>query len=136
MANITLNTIIKEVKTGNIAKVVLTDDRAKTASIKFEDGTTKAYTMSTLKDKRRFEILGEEVEPEENMVSEEDLEAALMAKATKEETSRKPRITITYNGESKTPKEWAEEFGMDPKKIRLALRKGKTPEEIFGGKNK
>lgn len=155
MANITINTTLKEVKSGNTATVTTIDEKCKTAIITYPDGTTKAYSITTLKDKRRFEVVEvvEEVEPLidlDNPVTEEEAEELGMItgeealeqavidpepKKQKVETGRKSRITITYNGESKTPSEWAEQFGMDAKRIRLALRKGKTPEEIFHGKN-
>ncbi len=138
---------VKDHKSGTIIKV---DGVRKTAIIEFDDETNDIYSWSTFKDKRKFIPVDETPEPE---VSSEIVEevpeerhlvpmpgaerlADLKKEYSKEEKSRKPRITITYNGEEKTPKEWATQFGMDAKKIRLELRRGKTPEEIFSGKNK
>ena len=149
---ITINTMLKKVKTKEKMEVIKVDDRAKTAIVKLESGETRCYSQATLKDKRNFIPVESEVpevpEPKKlkELREERNKAEAEVLKTTagvinnienKEKVSgRKPRITITYNGESKTPGEWAEEFGMDAKKIRLALRKGKTPEEIFNGKNK
>lgn len=153
-----IGTILKKAKTGEQIEVININDVTKVAMVRLEDGKTRPYSMNTLKDKRQWiPVEQEEVnsdpapieEDEEENLTDEDYaaigkeiaeqakEKAEGVKEDKEEKSgRKPRITITYNGKTQTPGEWATEFGMDPKRIRLALRKGKSPEEIFNGKNK
>lgn len=162
-----IGTILKNIKTGKTIEVINFNDVTKVAMVRLEDGKTRPYSITTLKDKRQWIILEtQEEEPdytEEVMRQKEELGievpdinpeeveiiskeehhlvpmpgAEKLAELKKEySTGKKPRISITYNGETKTPNEWAEKFGMDPKKIRLALRKGKTVEEIFNGKNK
>lgn len=147
-----IGTILKKAKTGEQIEVININDVTKVAMVRLEDGKTRPYSMNTLKDKRQWipveqeEVNSdpapvEEVNPEvisdQEEVNEVTEEKAEEVKEAKEEKSgRKPRITITYNGKTQTPGEWATEFGMDPKRIRLALRKGKSPEEIFNGKNK
>lgn len=137
---------------GELFTIIKVDDKAKTATLKsLETGSTRVYSFTTLKDKRRFTFIEspEEVAPImdlDNPVSEQEAEelgmvtgeealeqAVTVPEDTKEE-SRKPRITITYKGVTKSPKEWAEEFNLSPKYIRLQLRKGKSPEQIFGDK--
>jgi len=140
-----IGTILKNIKTGEQVEIIKIDDRAKTVIVKKSTGETRPYSMATLKDKRNYITLDSEPIPEpEPEITEEDSNLVPMPGIEKlvelkeeysKEPGKKPRITITYNGESKTPNEWAAQFNMDPKKIRLALRKGKTPEEIFNGKN-
>lgn len=151
-----IGTILQKAKTGEQIEIISINEVTKVAMVRLQDGKTRPYSMATLKDKRQWVIIEKEEEvPEvkeevipdqEKELSDEDYteigkeiaeEAKEKAKAAKEEKSgKKPRISITYNGETKTPNEWAEQFGMDPKRIRLALRKGKSPEDIFNGKNK
>lgn len=155
----TIGTILKKAKTGEQIEVININEVTKVAMVRLEDGKTRPYSMNTLKDKRQWISLEqEEVNPdpapveedkEENLTDEdyvaidkeiaeqaEEEEAEEVKEDKEEKSGRKPRIIITYNGKTQTPGEWATEFGMDPKRIRLALRKGKSPEEIFNGKNK
>ena len=135
--DIKVNLKLKRVKDEKMLTVIKVDEKRKTAIVEYEDKSNNIYSWSTLKDKRTF-LPVEEVPEEKHLVTMPGAEklADLKKEYSKEEKSRKPRITITFNGEEKTPKEWATKFGMDAKKIRLELRKGKTPEEIFNGKNK
>lgn len=136
---------------GELFTIIKVDEKAKTATLKsLETGSTRVYSFTTLKDKRRFtftESVEEEVEevtpaestedviPEDNnLVPMPGAEKLADLKEEVEKESRKPRITITYKGVTKSPKEWAEEFNLSPKYIRLQLRKGKSPEQIFGDK--
>lgn len=144
---ITINTLLKKANSDMTAKVIKVDNEHKTAIVEFEDGSNTIYSFSTLKDKRRFTLVENEEDKYVSEIMEQKKELGIevleiksyevVEETTSEEPekSRKPRITITFQGETKTPGEWAEKFGMDAKKIRLALRKGKTPEEIFNGKN-
>lgn len=148
MIEIKVGTVLKVANKEDSVKIVQVDDKCKTAIVELPDGATKAYSFTTLKDKRRFTGIGEDdqyiadiTEPEEEVeVNPEEPELVPMPGAEKleelknEVSGRKPRITITFNGETKTPSEFAEQFNMDPKYIRSQLRKGKTPEDIFGGK--
>ena len=136
---------------GELFTIIKVDDKAKTATLKsLETGSTRVYSFTTLKDKRRFTFTEspeeeveevtpveatEEVIPEDNnLVPMPGAEKLADLKEEVEKESRKPRITITYKGVTKSPKEWAEEFDLSPKYIRLQLRKGKSPEQIFGDK--
>lgn len=146
----TIGTILKKAKTGEQIEVININDVTKVAMVRLEDGKTRPYSMNTLKDKRQWiPVEQEEVNPDPAPVEEEvnpevisdqeevnEVTEEKAEEAKEEKSGRKPRITITYNGKTQTPGEWATEFGMDPKRIRLALRKGKSPEEIFNGKNK
>lgn len=142
MIEIKVGTVLKVANKEDLVKIVQVDDKCKTAIVELPDGATKAYSFATLKDKRRFTEVGSVEEPviEEVEVNPEEPELVPMPGAEKPEelkkevSGRKPRITITFNGETKTPSEFAEQFNMDPKYIRSQLRKGKTPEDIFGGR--
>jgi len=149
MANIENGQVMANNK-GELFTIIQVDDKAKTAILKSEEtGFTRNYSFPTLKDKRRFTFIQspEEVAPimdldnpiseqeaeEFGMVTgEEALEQAVTVPEEAGEESHKSRITITYKGVTKSPKEWGEEFNLNPKYIRLQLRKGKSPEEIFG----
>lgn len=147
-----LNKIFKAVSNGEIIKVIEFDDKSKQCIVEFENGKTRAYSSVTLKDKRRFiPIESDEEQIAEIMKQKEELGIEVpkiteepklvpmpgiekLEELKNEFSGRKPRITITFNGETKTPGEFAEQFNMDSKYIRAQLRKGKTPEEIFGGR--
>ena len=149
MANIIVGTLLKSTK-GEVAKVIEVNEKSKQAIVEFEDGSNKAYSFPTLKDKRRFTILEEELSNEdyeaavrlevsdmEKELTDEEYaeigkEIADQAKAkAKGVSGSKGRISITYRGQTKTPFEWGRLLGLDPKYIRAQLRKGKKPEEIF-----
>ena len=145
---IKLNTIFKNNKK-ELVKVIKVDNKCGTAIVESEDKSTKIYSFGTLNDKRRFTPVAIE-ELSDTEYAAIGLEIAEQAKekakklvpmpgaeklADLKEDGKKSRITITYNGKTQSPSEWAKEFGMNPKRIRLALRKGKSPEEIFNGKN-
>lgn len=144
---------IKLTKTsGEVVTIIQVDEKFKTAILESQDGTTRSYSFSTIRDKRRFIPATEEVEEvipeevydipsgfEESVIAEESSTLVPMPGIEgladlKQEYTKKSRITITYKGESLTPAEWGNKYNMDPKRIRLLLRKGKTPEEIFGGR--
>lgn len=155
---IKLNMVFKTTTNNKMAKVIKVGENGLTAILKFEDDSTKTYSIGTLKDKRRFIPVEEEDDSDyiqEIMEQKKELgiecpeiKSYEIVKETKlvpmpgaeklvnlKESGKKPRISITYNGKTQSPGDWAKEFGMDPKRIRLALRKGKSPEEIFNGKN-
>lgn len=143
-----LNKVFKAVSNGEIIKVIEFDDKSKQCIVKLEDGRTKAYSSATLKDKRRFTLVAEELSDEDYAAIGKEIAEQAKAKAEapelvpmpgsekladlkKETSGTKARISITYRGQTKTPFEWGRLLGLDPKYIRAQLRKGKTPEEIF-----
>lgn len=60
-------TKFKNISTGEIYTVIKFDNTAKQAIVELPDGKTKAYSATTLKDRRRFiQMASEEPEPVEN----------------------------------------------------------------------
>ena len=62
----------------------------------------------------------------------ETLKKATQKKAKAPKEVKLPRVQVTYNGKTQSPKEWEKETGIKATAIRKALRSGKSPEEIFG----
>ena len=60
---IEVGTVLRATKTGAMGTIVEVNDRFKTAIIEMEDGSSANYSVSTLKDKRRW--LSADVEEEE-----------------------------------------------------------------------
>lgn len=128
MANITLGTTLKTIK-GEFAKVIAIHEKSKQAIIEFEDGKTRAYSFPTLKDKRKFTIIEDE-EVQEPKAENENAEEAVSEshlvpmpgieklEELKKEVGNKVKSNgrkslrlkeVTYKGETKSIREWAEE---------------------------
>ena len=70
---IEVGTVLRATKTGAIGTIVEVNDKFKTAIIEMEDGSSTNYSISTLKDKRRWlpvDAKEEEVTIEEEYVEE------------------------------------------------------------------
>ena len=64
---IEVGTVLRATKTGTMGTIVEVNDKFKTAIIEMEDGSSTNYSVSTLKDKRRWlpvDVKEEEVEEE------------------------------------------------------------------------
>lgn len=120
-----LNQVFQSVSNGEIVKVIEFDDKSKQCIVKLENGKTKAYSSATLKDKRKFIPL-EEVEPAENIIGKETAEDHELVpmpgieklEELKKEVGNKVKPNgrkslrlkeVTYKGETKSIREWAEE---------------------------
>lgn len=57
MTDITIGTKLRAVKTGLIATVADVNKKYRTAFVEFNDDTNASYSLSTLKDKRRFVVV-------------------------------------------------------------------------------
>lgn len=135
----------KNNKTNMIGTITRSSEETKRVTLTFEDGTEKEMALSTLKDKRYYTPITEE-EYNKSIVKEvtkvvRNKGPKAKAKAVKKATQKKakapkevkvPRIMVTYNGKTQSPKEWEKETGIKATAIRKALRSGKSPEEIFG----
>ena len=62
---IEVGTVLRATKTGAMGTIVEVNDRFKTAIIEMEDGSSANYSVSTLKDKRRWLPVDVDVEEEE-----------------------------------------------------------------------
>ena len=70
---IEVGTVLRATKTGAMGTIVEVNDRFKTAIIEMEDGSSANYSVSTLKDKRRWLPVGvEEEEVKEATIEEEN----------------------------------------------------------------
>lgn len=68
---IEVGTVLRATKTGAIGTIVEVNDKFKTAIIEMEDGSSASYSVSTLKDKRRWlPVDVKEEETEEEYVEE------------------------------------------------------------------
>ena len=67
---IEVGTVLRATKTGAIGTIVKVNDKFKTAIIEMEDGSSTNYSVSTLKDKRRW--LPVDVKEEEVTIEEEN----------------------------------------------------------------
>lgn len=68
---IKVGTVLRATKTGAIGTIVEVNDKFKTAIIEMEDGSSTSYSVSTLKDKRRWlPVDAKEEEVEEEYVKE------------------------------------------------------------------
>ena len=68
---IEVGTVLRATKTGAIGTIVEVNDKCKTAIIEMEDGSSTSYSVSTLKDKRRWlPVDAKEEEVEEEYVKE------------------------------------------------------------------
>lgn len=68
---IEVGTVLRATKTGVIGTIVEVNDKFKTAIIEMEDGSSASYSVSTLKDKRRWlPVDVKEEETEEEYVEE------------------------------------------------------------------
>ena len=71
---IEVGTVLRATKTGAIGTIVEVNDRFKTAIIEMEDGSSANYSVSTLKDKRRWlPVDVEEEEVKEATIEEENV---------------------------------------------------------------
>lgn len=70
MANITVGTKFRAVKSNLIGTVVKTDDKCKTAIIELEDGSNRKCCFGTLKDKRSWIPADEEVNTTSDIVDD------------------------------------------------------------------
>ena len=71
---IEVGTVLRTIKTGAIGTIVEVNDRFKTAIIEMEDGSSANYSVSTLKDKRRWlPVDVEEEEVKEATIEEENV---------------------------------------------------------------
>lgn len=133
-----LNKVFKSVSNGEIIKVIEFDDKSRQCIVELENGKTKAYSSATLKDKRKFTLISEELSDEEyaeigkeiaeqakakaekkTTLVEDLMEAGLIApkeevsdsQAKAKKSGRKSlRLKeVTYKGETKSIREWAEE---------------------------
>lgn len=149
-----LNKVFKSVSTGETLKVVEFDDKSKQCIVEFENGKTRAYSSATLRDKRKFTP----IEVEEDLTDEEyasiGLEIAEQAKTKaalavvkkmtpdevvstvnrviKEQKVRKSlRLKdVTYKGETKSIREWAEETGMPWKTLYNRINNNGWPVDL------
>lgn len=70
---IEVGTVLRAIKTGAMGTIVEVNDRFKTAIIEMEDGSSANYSVSTLKDKRRWlPVDVEEEEVKEATIEEEN----------------------------------------------------------------
>ena len=70
---IEVGTVLRATKTGAMGTIVEVNDRFKTAIIEMEDGSSANYSVSTLKDKRRWlPVDAEEEEAKEATIEEEN----------------------------------------------------------------
>ena len=70
---IEVGTVLRATKTGAMGTIVEVNDRFKTAIIEMEDGSSTNYSVSTLKDKRRWlPVDVEEEEVKEATIEEEN----------------------------------------------------------------
>lgn len=68
---IKMGTVLRATKTGVIGTIIEVNDKFKTAIIEMEDGSSTSYSVSTLKDKRRWlPVDAKEEEVEEEYVKE------------------------------------------------------------------
>ena len=71
---IEVGTVLRATKTGAMGTIVEVNDRFKTAIIEMEDGSSANYSVSTLKDKRRWlPVDVEEEEVKEATIEEENV---------------------------------------------------------------
>lgn len=131
----------KNNKTNQIGTITRSSEETKRVTLTFEDGTEKEMALSTLKDKRYYTPIPEE-EYNKSIVKEvtkavrnkgpKAVKKATQKKAKAPKEVKVPRIMVTYNGKTQSPKEWEKETGIKATAIRKALRSGKSPKEIFG----
>lgn len=145
-----LNRIFKMVSNGEMVKVIKFDDRSKQCIVELENGKTKAYSSTTLKDKRRFipvedeekltELKQEVIDSEKDLTDEEYAQigkeiaeqAKEKAEAHKKHNMRKSlRLKeVTYKGETKSIREWAEETGIPWKTLYNRINNNGWPIDI------
>lgn len=153
-----LNQVFKSVSNGEIIKVIEFDDKSKQCIVEFENGKTRAYSSATLKDKRKFIQIAEELSDEDyaeigKEIAEQAKEKAEAhtlvqmpgtedpdwgkkhyqeAKGNKISKVRKSlRLKeVTYKGETKSIREWAEETGIRWKTLYNRINNNGWPVDL------
>ena len=119
---IEVGTVLRTTKTGAMGTIVEVNDRFKTAIIEMEDGSSANYSVSTLKDKRRWLP----VDVEEGEVKEATIEEENASEVTEEAHNLVPIPGVEKLADLKKPVNKAETgIGFDIKDFIL-----KVAEEI------
>ena len=145
-----LNKIFRSVSNGEAVKVIEFDDKSKQCIVELENGKTRAYSSATLKDKRKFipveadeEQVAEAMEQKEveapglvSMPGSEklaELKEEITNNTTKTKKSERKSLRlkeVTYKGETKSIREWAEETGIRWKTLYNRINNNGWPVDL------
>lgn len=153
-----LNKVFKSVSNGEIIKVIGFDDKSKQCIVELENGKTRAYSSATLKDKRKFTLIAEELSNEEyaeigKEIAEqaklkvenhklvpmpgieklEELKNEITDRQVKTKKSERKSLRlkeVTYKGETKSIREWAEKTNIPWKTLYNRINNNGWPVDL------